>query len=66
MKTSDYDYPSPAELYALEQKTRRERAEAMAHVVAALGRGLKSLFVRAFAVRGPSAETVSKQVVHHA
>ena len=66
MKTPDFHYPSPAELYALEQEARRERAEAMAHVVAALGRGFKSLLVRAFAVRGPSAETVSKQVVHHA
>ena len=66
MKTSDFHYPSPAELYALEQKARRERAAATARVFAALGRGLKSLFVRAFAVRGPSADTVSKQVVHHA
>ena len=66
MKTFDFHYPSPAELYALEQKARRERAEAMGHLVAAIGRGLKSLFVRAFAVRGPSAETVSKQVVRHA
>ena len=66
MKISDFHYPSPAELYALEQKAWRERAEAMGHLVAAIGRGLKSLFVRAFAVRGPSADTVSKQVVHHA
>ena len=66
MKTFDFHFPSPAELYALEQAARRERALAMGRLLAAAGRGLEALFIRAFAMRGPSADTVSKQVVHHA
>lgn len=66
MRTFDFHYPSPAELYALEQAARRERALAMGRLVATAGRSLKALFVRAFAVSGPSADTVRKQVAHHA
>jgi hypothetical protein len=59
-------YPSSAELYALEARARRERAEAMGRLIIAAAAAIKSFFVRLLAVRGPSASDVQKQVAHHA
>lgn len=66
MTTENFRYPSPAELYALEAKARRERAEVMARLIVAAASGVKSLFVQLLAIRGPSANDVQKQVAHHA
>jgi len=60
------EYPTPEELYALEQWAHRERSKALAQLIVSGAEALKKLFVRAFALRGPSAESVCKQVAHHA
>ena len=65
-QAEDFRYPTPAELYALEQWAHRERSKALARLIAAGAQALKKLFVRAFALRGPSADSVQKQVAHHA
>ncbi len=64
----DINYPSTAELYALEQWARRERSKALAQALIAGGSAVKSFLARGFAVAlsGPSAQTVPKHVVHHA
>lgn len=66
MTMENFRYPSSAELYALEVRARRERAEAMARLILAAAAAVKSFFVRLLAVRGPSARDVQKQVAHHA
>jgi hypothetical protein len=64
----NFKYPSPAELYALERWAHRERSNAMARLLVAGASAVKSFLARglAFALRGPSAQAVRKQVVHHA
>ena len=57
------NYPTPDELYALEQWAHRERAKAVAQIIVAGASKLKSLVARVLA---PSARTVRKHVVHHA
>jgi len=61
-------YPSAAELYALEQRARRERSETIARLLVAGAAAVKSFTLRglSFALRGPSALMVRKHVVHHA
>jgi hypothetical protein len=66
MTMENIRYPSSAELYALEARARRERAEAMGRLIIAAAAAIKSFFVRLLAVRGPSASDVQKQVAHHA
>ncbi len=68
MQMSEFKVPSPAELYALEQWARRERAKAQARLFLSAVGALKALAVRAAraVTRAPSAAEVSKQVVHHA
>ena len=56
-------YPTPEELYALDQWAHRERSKAVARLVVAGAAKLKSLVARVLA---PSAATVRKHVVHHA
>jgi hypothetical protein len=55
----DFKYPTPAELYALEQWAHRERSRALAQL-------LKTFFSKLFASRGPSADIVQKHAAHHA
>jgi hypothetical protein len=64
----DFKYPTPAELYALEQWAHRERSKALARALLAGASAVKSFLARAlaFALSGPSAQTVRKHVVHHA
>lgn len=45
-------YPTSAELYALEQKARRARAEAIAQALHAAAASVKSFFSRAVAPKG--------------
>ncbi len=58
--------PCPARPYLVLVKKDRERSKALARLIAAGAQALKKLFVRAFALRGPSADSVQKQVAHHA
>ncbi len=60
------NYPTPEELYALEQWAHRERSKAAARLIVSAVSAVKSLLIRALTVRGPSADTVRKHVVHHA
>ena len=62
----NFNYPSPAELYALEQRARRQRAEEIVRLSSAAVCAVKSFFSRLFATRGPSAACVERQVAHHA
>jgi hypothetical protein len=64
----DFKYPSPAELYAFDQWAHRERSKALARMLIAGASAVKTLLVRgfAFALSGPSAQSVRNQVVHHA
>jgi len=64
----DFKYPTAAELYAFEQWAHRERSEALARLLVAGASAVKAFLARsfAFALSGPSAQTVRKQVVHHA
>ena len=64
----DFKYPSPEELYALEQWAHRERSKALAQLLIAGASAAKSALARgiAFALRGPSANSVRAQVVQHA
>src|SRR6266850_1018288 len=57
------NYPTPEELYALEQWAHRERSKAVAKLLAAGASKLRAFVVRTLA---PSAHTVRKHVVHHA
>ena len=57
-----YRHPTPAQLYALEQSARRERALAQARLVRAAVSAVKSLFARAFS----SAAHIQRQVARHA
>jgi hypothetical protein len=57
------NYPTPEELYALEQWARRERSKAAAQLILAGASRLKSFVARILA---PSATTVRRHVVHHA
>jgi hypothetical protein len=61
-----FTYPTPAELYALEQSARRARSLAQARLARAAFASLKSMVVRLFALRGPSAHAVNRQVARHA
>jgi hypothetical protein len=45
---SRFRMPSAAELYALEQLARRERAKAQAEIVGSAAAWLKALFVNVF------------------
>lgn len=56
-------YPSPEELYALEQWAHRERSEALARLLVSAAKTLKEFVARAIA---PSAHTVRKHAVNHA
>jgi hypothetical protein len=64
----DFKSPAAGELYALEQWAHRERSEALARALVAGASAVKSFLARgfAFALSGPSAQTVRKHVVHHA
>lgn len=59
-------FPTPAELYALEQSARRARANEQVRLARAALAAVTSLFARVFATRGPSAHAVHRQVAHHA
>lgn len=59
-------YPSPAELYALEQSARRARAKEQVRLLRAVFASIKSSLARVFATRGPSARAVQRQVARHA
>ena len=54
-----FRYPTPDELYALEQWAHRERSKALAKL-------LKGFFGKLFASRGPSAKNVHRHVANHA
>lgn len=54
-------YPTPAELYALDQAARRARAREIARLLRSAALAVKSLFARA-----PSAARVHGQVARHA
>jgi hypothetical protein len=55
----EFRYPTPEELYALEQWAHRERSKVLAKL-------LKGFFSKMFSFRGPSAETVQRHAAHHA
>jgi hypothetical protein len=61
-----YSYPTPAELYALEQNARRERARAQIRIARRAYQAVKSFAQHAFSLRGPSAHAVHRQVARHA
>lgn len=61
-----YSYPTPAELYALEQSARRERARAQIRLARRAASAIKSFARQVFSVRGPSALEVHRQVARHA
>src|SRR3954465_2249262 len=63
-----FTHPTSAQLYALEQYARRERARAQARLIMAAASAVKAFFVRvhAFFERGPSASNIQRQVAHHA
>jgi len=61
-----YSYPTPGELYALEQSARRERARAQIRLARAAISAVRSFADRVFSVRGPSAHDVHRQVARHA
>jgi hypothetical protein len=67
---SQFTHPTQAQLYALEQRARRERSQAQARLilagVSAVKSLLKSLFVRALSLRAPSATHIQGQVARHA
>ena len=64
----NFKYPTPGELYALEQWAHRERSKEMARLLVAGASAVKSFLARglAFALRAPGAYAARKQVVHHA
>jgi hypothetical protein len=68
MSTKEFDYPTAAELYALEQWAHRERSKGLARLLVAGASSVKSFLARgfAFALNGTSARMVRKHVVHHA
>ena len=47
MEKREYIFPTPAELYAIEQSARRMRAAEMARVLRSLVAALKSVVARA-------------------
>ena len=49
MENRQLKYPTPAELYAIEQNARRMRAAEMARVLRSLAAALKSVVARAAA-----------------
>ena len=49
MENRQYRYPTPAELYAIEQTARRMRAAEMARVLRSLAAALKRVVARAAA-----------------
>jgi hypothetical protein len=59
----DFKYPTPQELYALEQWAHRRRAEAQAELVRAVFYAIKRFFSRTLA---PSAKSVQKHASNHA
>ena len=59
-------FPTPEELYALEQSARRARSREQARLARLAFASVKSLFQRVFATRGPSALDVHRQVARHA
>src|SRR3954465_8063880 len=63
-----FTHPTSAQLYALEQYARRERARAQARLIVAAALAVKGFFFRAlaYASRGPSASNIQRQVAHHA
>jgi hypothetical protein len=61
-----YSYPTPAELYALEQLARRDRARTQAQLARRAFQAVKSFAQQAFSQRGPSANAVHQQVARHA
>ena len=59
----DFKYPTPEELYALEQWAHRERSKALARILLSAFSMVNGFFSKAFA---PSAKTVQKHAAHHA
>jgi hypothetical protein len=57
-----YRYPTPAQLYALEQSARLERSRAQARLLRAGVSAVKALFARAFS----RATDIQRQVARHA
>ena len=64
MKASSY--PTPAELYALEQSARRARAKEQVRLARAAIASVTAWLGGVFATRGPSAHAVHRQVARHA
>ena len=64
----DFKYPTPEELYALDQRAHRERSKALARLLLHGASAVKSFLARGFALAlgGTSANTVREHVVHHA
>jgi hypothetical protein len=54
-----YRYPSPEELYAIEQAAHRARSQEMRRLLVSGASAVKALFSRAIA-------SVNTKVVHHA
>jgi hypothetical protein len=63
-----FTHPTSAQLYALEQNARRERAQAQARLIVATASAVKAFVARvlAYSKRGPSASNIQRQVAHHA
>ena len=63
-----FTHPTSAQLYALEQHARRERAQAQARLIVAAATAVKAFAARvlAYSRRGPSASNIQRQVAHHA
>jgi hypothetical protein len=53
MENREYRFPTPAELYAIEQSARRMRAAEMARVLRSLVAALKGVVARAAAAPKP-------------
>jgi hypothetical protein len=61
-----YQHPTSAQLYALEQSARRERALAQARLVRAAVSAVKSLLTALYGRAFTSAAHIQRQVARHA
>ena len=61
-----YTFPTRVELYALEQRARRDRTRAQLQLMRLAIASAKSFVERIFSTRGPSAHEVHRQVARHA
>jgi hypothetical protein len=62
-----YHYPTPEELYAIEQAARRARSEGMRRLLVSGASAVKALFSRALAaLNAKVSHRVHSKEIHHA